>query len=333
VGRCQSCQLVLEVLTVAVVEQLPLEVHRNYALLRELEHQMQCTRAVDVSAPCSHTRSTASQIALRERVKAFLADPDAPTAPDSSSHHTPSQQASRAGTPSSQDAVRHLLVPSGSEQPGDPSRPPRKLLEEIARHSRVAIRCGEDKVGLAGTVYDSVRASRGAAVPPYPNILIVCRQVDRHIRRLDADLRKCEDNLVLGLRPGTLPSTEAPSIELPPPPLPPQMPLPPLSASAAAITTRSADIRRAQEAKEAAEQERRRKLEEELEQQRRRKGLKLDLAVDPNEPTYCYCDRVSFGEASAHPPSYPSRRNRCGCADMRMRGTERLTRALCGCFY
>jgi hypothetical protein len=26
-----------------VVEQLPLEVHRNYALLRELEHQMQCT--------------------------------------------------------------------------------------------------------------------------------------------------------------------------------------------------------------------------------------------------------------------------------------------------
>lgn len=36
-------------------------------------------------------------------------------------------------------------------------------------------------------------------------------QVDRHIQRLDADLARYEDSLVIGLRDGTLPSHDAPS--------------------------------------------------------------------------------------------------------------------------
>ncbi|GKV19442.1 hypothetical protein SLEP1_g29703 [Rubroshorea leprosula] len=28
-------------------------------------------------------------------------------------------------------------------------------------------------------------------------------------------------------------------------------------------------------------------------------GMELDLPVDPNEPTYCFCNQVSFGEMVA----------------------------------
>lgn len=28
-------------------------------------------------------------------------------------------------------------------------------------------------------------------------------------------------------------------------------------------------------------------------------GLQLDLPVDPNEPTYCFCNQVSYGEMVA----------------------------------
>jgi hypothetical protein len=103
------------------------------------------------SRSCLHVYLTASEAAVRDRIKAYLSDPD------SFSEVSESQQASRSETPSSQDAVRHLLVPPdapGSES--GPSHGARKLLKEIARHSRVAIRCGEDKLSLAATLYDSV---------------------------------------------------------------------------------------------------------------------------------------------------------------------------------
>jgi hypothetical protein len=29
------------------------------------------------------------------------------------------------------------------------------------------------------------------------------------------------------------------------------------------------------------------------------RGLVPDMPIDPNEPKYCYCDRVSFGDVSA----------------------------------
>jgi hypothetical protein len=83
----------------------------------------------------------------------------------------------------------------------------RTLASEAAKASRVAIRAGEDKVQQAVAMYDSVRGAlpRAARRPSLA-------QVDRHIRRLDADLAKYEDSLVIGLRAGTLPSTEAPSL-------------------------------------------------------------------------------------------------------------------------
>ena len=29
------------------------------------------------------------------------------------------------------------------------------------------------------------------------------------------------------------------------------------------------------------------------------RGAEIDLPIDPNEPTYCFCNRVSFGEMIA----------------------------------
>lgn len=99
----------------------------------------------------------------------------------------------------------------------------RLTLAEISKAARAAIRAGEDKVGLAVTLYESVRS-------PFPCVFchrdeqrggkgheLGCSrvdgslQVDRHIRRLDNDLLKYEDSLVIGLRAGTLPSHDAPS--------------------------------------------------------------------------------------------------------------------------
>lgn len=128
-------------------------------------------------------------------------------------------------------------------------------------------------------------------------------QVDRHIRRLDADLAKYEDSLVIGLRDGTLPSHDAPSLSLKSPPGPTT------SRGAIALGERDAfgeleepwKRRRGggrggmeeQEARRIKQEKRRHRKEQEERETRER-----PIVVDPNEPTYCYCDRVSFGEVS-----------------------------------
>ncbi|GAA6021219.1 hypothetical protein JCM11491_001612 [Sporobolomyces phaffii] len=60
----------------------------------------------------------------------------------------------------------------------------------LARDHELARRACEDKVTLALALYDSV---------------------DRHIQRLDADLARYEDQLVVGLRTGTEPTATAPA--------------------------------------------------------------------------------------------------------------------------
>lgn len=116
---------------------------------------------------------------------------------------------------------------------------------KVAEMATAAVRAGEDKVGLAITLYDAVRRaipSLSLTLPVLESIaFIIClsltpaadltsatnpadsstkkprtepnppAQVDRHIQRLDADLARYEDSLVIGLRDGTLPSHDAPS--------------------------------------------------------------------------------------------------------------------------
>lgn len=161
-------------------------------------------------------------------------------------------------------------------------------------------------------------------------------QVDRHIRRLDDDLHKYEDSLVIGLRAGTLPSHDAPSTSLKSPP--------------GATTSRGAIALGEKDAyvQESDEKSKRRGRGGEAEQKRKRKRRKddrpkpkddppaavdppvvepepgielvdLSMPIDPSEPTYCYCEQVSYGEVSFPPRS----RGRARLADQR-RTDDRL---------
>ncbi|POY75864.1 hypothetical protein BMF94_0946 [Rhodotorula taiwanensis] len=204
----------------------------------------------------------------------------------------------------------------------------RDKLLKIAELATGAVRAGEDKVGLAITLYQTV---------------------DRHIQRLDADLARYEDSLVIGLRDGTVPSHDAPSAMRKSPPGPTTS-LGAIalgekeayangsgSATAAAAAggvagpgraRRGGATAAADDGKEVAApgagatpgggprstrkkpQRTAEDLEKEREWKRRKELLKHERAqkkreedsgmpIDPNEPLYCYCNRVSFGEMIA----------------------------------
>ncbi|GAA5848931.1 hypothetical protein JCM9279_004668 [Rhodotorula babjevae] len=186
---------------------------------------------------------------------------------------------------------------STAAEPPTLSPAAREHLVELSEHANKAVRAADDKHGLAVTLYE---------------------MVDRHIRRLDADLAKYEDSLVIGLRDGTLPSHDAPAAGLKSPPG--------ATTSLGAIALGEHDAYDAVDGVEgggkgagegaggrtrarkgglsAAEREKEREWKRSRELQKRERALKKKEAesgmpIDPNEPTYCYCNRVSFGEMIA----------------------------------
>ncbi|GEM10862.1 inhibitorof growth protein 4 [Rhodotorula toruloides] len=229
-----------------ILNELPLEYQRTFRLVRELEEQQQ-----------THTAELQSSL---ETIVASTLERSAAPSPARST--------------------------STSDEPPQPSSSMRARLNKVSLLATAAVRAGEDKVGLAITLYEAI---------------------DRHIRRLDADLARYEDSLVIGLREGTQPSHDAPSAIRKSPPGPTT------SLGAIALGEREAydtvgsgsdSAGRAMRKKRTAEE-----LEKEREWKRRRELLKQERAqkrkaesgmpVDPNEPTYCYCSRVSFGEMIA----------------------------------
>ncbi|GAA5843507.1 hypothetical protein JCM3766R1_004353 [Sporobolomyces carnicolor] len=137
-------------------------------------------------------------------------------------------------------------------------------------------RACEDKVNLALTLYESI---------------------DRHIQRLDNDLAMYEDNLLIGLRDGTLPSNDAPS----------KLHNATNAAAASSSSSPFAGPPRTNrdEAQEFVEREHEKEWskiqgfvkanEREANKLRQVTGV-IGMPIDPNEPTYCYCNRVAFGE-------------------------------------
>ncbi|GAA5995556.1 uncharacterized protein JCM10292_005247 [Rhodotorula paludigena] len=252
-----------------IISELPLEYQRTFRLLRELEDAQQ-----------AHTSDL--RTALERYIDSTLEPPTSAPSPAAST-------STSAGPP----------------------RPSAAALEHFAQLSHLAdeaIRKGEDKVGLAIGLYETRS------------------QVDRHIRRLDADLLKYEDSLVIGLRAGTLPSHDAPAATLKSPPGATT------SLGAIALGEHEAyegvgpgdeDARggRAGRRKSGGagaaggvgasaadrEKEREWKRRKELQKQeralkkkmQREEGILGGMPIDPNEPTYCYCKRVSFGEMVA----------------------------------
>ncbi|TNY23918.1 hypothetical protein DMC30DRAFT_372177 [Rhodotorula diobovata] len=171
----------------------------------------------------------------------------------------------------------------------------REHLAKLSEHANKAVRAADDKHGLAVTLYE---------------------MVDRHIRRLDADLAKYEDSLVIGLRDGTLPSHDAPAATRKSPPgattslgaiaLGEHEAYASVGAGAGgeAEAEGGARVSRRRATMTPAEREKERewKRSRELQKQERalkRKAEQVNMPIDPNEPTYCYCNRVSFGEMIA----------------------------------
>ncbi|KAM0746044.1 hypothetical protein T439DRAFT_330027 [Meredithblackwellia eburnea MCA 4105] len=243
-----------------IVAELPLEYQRTFSLLTELEDQQQ-----------AHTAS------LIEQLKTYLESFDTQDLPPE-------------GT----------LSEDLDHESGELSARARDMMSAIAKAALASTRAAEDKVGLALGLYESV---------------------DRHIRRLDDHLHRYEDSLIIGLRAGTLPSHDAPSSSLKDPPG--------RTTSLAAIALGEKDAYSGMEASESEDEDKKRRMKrgDKRERERRRKrerdrrerkalekkamleggevalssdglmgsGIPPDMPVDPNEPTYCYCNQVSFG--------------------------------------
>jgi inhibitor of growth protein 3 len=183
-------------------------------------------------------------------------------------------------------------------------------LRAVALAAGEAQRASEEKVGLAVTAYASV---------------------DAHIRRLDADLQRSESSLLLGLRAGTeasrgvrealgmaspeeearraddTPQSSALELEAPEAETSPQ------PAAQARGRSRARGGRGGRGAGRGWRGGMRGSWREwkgdgaapdaapdggDGDDEAAR-GLVPDMPIDPNEPKYCYCDRVSFGDVSA----------------------------------
>jgi len=189
------------------------------------------------------------------------------------------------------DAATATATAADTDAPAAPAAPPKPVRsrDQMLALLAAATRAGEDKIGLAHSLYDSV---------------------DRHIRRLDADLAAAEDTLVMGLRAGTLPSHDVPSLSLK------EAPGTTTSRVAIALGEQAAYGERsgagtgagigAQPGEPMPGQAGLGKTEPS-----HAGGLHGANAagsgflgrVDPNEPVFCYCQRVSFGEVT-HAPAW-----------------------------
>lgn len=175
-----------------IVEQLPLELHRTFALMRELEGQMQARTGTMVS---NMTAYRDARMAMQKLI-------DDSQRRDSSQD---GQEGRKSVRGSSEDEAENLLGGSQGEEVDaeraameqsrevevDDAFDPAKLLDKEARRDLLrsislaaneSVKAAEEKMGLAATAYNGI---------------------DRHIRRLDADISKLESSILLGLRTGT----------------------------------------------------------------------------------------------------------------------------------
>lgn len=272
-----------------IVEQLPLEIHRTFALMRELEGQMQ-TRCHSLAQNIISYRDE------RYRLHKSL-----------STLSSPPSGAVREG---SEDEAENLLgnaerIESAQESKVMDREERRDLLRNISQAANESVKAAEEKMGLASTAYN---------------------WIDRHIRRLDADMAKLETSITLGLRTGTeesrgarealgLPVDEA---------IPEEAGRSEVEVAAVSAEAESASLTKAAGA---ARRSGRRKSTTpasttEVENKsatpsrtrstsatptvprtkRKRKPSTTpapdtsEMPIDKAEPTYCYCDQVSFDE-------------------------------------
>ncbi|KAG1754153.1 hypothetical protein EDB19DRAFT_1626621 [Suillus lakei] len=296
-----------------ILEQLPLSLHRQYTLIRELDDQ---SNAYHADLLDNVRKYIALRIQLSSRL-GMIVDVNQnkmniPAAPDSEAMQVDLPHA--AGSPPRNEQVdcdspaevlndTNNASPAASVVPSleSPSielpasgQTTRILLQQIAQVSEEALRASEEKVNIAQTAYETV---------------------DRHIRLLDQAIKEQEASISLGIRPGThlapilLPDLVVPRwarptrIEhSPTPSLSPELSAVPLpQESTEELPAESARPGRGRKARKKLESETPPPLPEEvlkIPAIRTTRSVKLKIPTqaqaDPNEPRYCYCNQVSY---------------------------------------
>ncbi|TFY65682.1 hypothetical protein EVG20_g5405 [Dentipellis fragilis] len=312
-------------------EQLPLYLHRLFALLREQDEQMtgNCTEMLnELQKYISLRRSLARLIVPdastnhedSEDISAPTGGCDTSGPPNDDtgvartslssspserrskrSNPSPTRRPSASGIPRSishQDARTSSAVPSSANLANQSTT--RGLLGHIATLSDSILHASHEKFNLAVTAYDSV---------------------DRHIRLLDQAIKEQETSISLGLRPGTH-AMFLPEVPVPRSNRPPRMePSPALNLDIGA----DGDVEGEPSVGLISDEPSRQKGRSSLRKGRKRlkasatasaepekplspqhsHSIKLRVpplstiqtgeTVDPNEPKYCYCHDVSHG--------------------------------------
>ncbi|KAG2158017.1 uncharacterized protein EDB93DRAFT_740480 [Suillus bovinus] len=289
-----------------ILEQLPLSLHRQYTLIRELDHQSNAYHA-DL---LDHVRKyIALRIQLTSRLD-MIADAKRskmtiPAAPDPEAMQADLPHRDEQGNVDSPAEVLNdthnarptSIAPSLGSSIELPSsgKATRILLQHIAQVSEEALRASEEKVNIAQTAYETV---------------------DRHIRLLDQAIKEQETSISLGIRPGThLAPILLPDLVVPRwvrPARVERSPTPSLSPEPSALlpqesteelSTESARPGRGRKARKKPELESETPppLPEEvlkIPATRTTRSVKLKIPAqaqaDPNEPRYCYCNQVSY---------------------------------------
>lgn len=209
-----------------------------------------------------------------------------------------SQSPSKASTPAMLDRASSSLSKLDISTPLPTTQDStRALIARVAHLAEENVRTSEEKVNLAQAAYDSVCGA--GALMPYL-VLNNDFQIDRQIRLLDQAIKDQETSISLGLRPGTHPT----SIVLP------DTPITYKRSSRSAVA--------AQDDSEAGMtlgmpstgshailkgKKRNRKNRGRIEaptapEQEVHLSISIPAPGNPDEPRYCFCNQVSFGEVS-----------------------------------
>jgi inhibitor of growth protein 3/inhibitor of growth protein 4/inhibitor-of-growth protein 1 len=298
-----------------ILEQLPLSLHRQYTLIRELDDQsnayhadlldnvrkyialrIQLTSRRGVIVDAKHSNMIIPAVSDLETMQA-----DSPRAAGSPPRNEQANSESLAkvlnNTHSANPTVS--IVPSlelSSIELPSSGKTTRILLQQIAQVSEEVLRASEEKVNIAQTAYETV---------------------DRHIRLLDQAIKEQEASISLGIRPGThLAPILLPDLVVPRWVRPTRIersPTPSLSPELSSIILpqESTEELSTESARPGRGRKARKKLEPEPETPpplpeevlkipatRTTRSVKLKIPAqaqaDPNEPRYCYCNQVSY---------------------------------------
>ncbi|KAF5357890.1 hypothetical protein D9756_001784 [Leucocoprinus leucothites] len=290
-----------------IIEQLPLTIHRQLTLLHQLDYQSR-DYADNLLPTIKNYIQLRHQIARNEGQPApsAVTDPSyslqlvASPGGESTSTRNATPTSRRIGSSPAATYARSSSVLS--PVPGQPKLRPsptstRELLSHIGWLNEEYLRTSREKVNIAQTAQDSVHN-----FCPLLLAHINFQQVDRHIRLLDQFIKEQEASLgpepnapvMLSMSELAVPKWSRPTrVSMSPVPeeLERPAPPPPVQPGATVLQDRPGK-RRPQKNRKNKEKEK------EKEEQNVPFPLRITLPIfiDPNEPTWCYCNRISFGE-------------------------------------